>query len=98
MVQKDEGFYTVDLVIEWEGNRKVITVSRKQLEDGQFYNKLALESGDLNLFLEGNSDYETVGKFIMKYEYKGDEEVKTRSEDIKIDVRSVLGLNISNFL
>ena len=64
----------------------MITVSRKQLEDGQFYNKLVLESGDLNLFLEGNSDFETVGKFIMKYEYKGDEEVKTRSEDIKIDV------------
>ena len=61
-------------------------MSRKQLEDGQFYNKLVLESGDLSLFLEGNSDYETVGKFNMKYEYKGDEEVKTRSEDIKIDV------------
>ena len=64
----------------------MITISRKQLEDGQFFNKLVLNSGDLNIFLEGNSDYETVGKFIMKYEYLGDEEVKTRSEDIKIDV------------
>ena len=86
MVQKDEGFYTVDLGIEWNGKKKVITVSRKKLEDGQFYNKLVLESGDLKLFLEGNSDFETVGKFVMKYEYLGDEEVKTRKEDIKIDV------------
>lgn len=85
-MHKEEGFYTVDLSIEWEGNKKVITVSRKQLEDGQFFNQLVITSGDLNIFLEGNSDYETVGKFIMKYEYLGEEEVKSRSEDIKIDV------------
>ena len=85
-MHKEEGFYTVDLSIEWEGNKKVITVSRKQLEDGQFFNKLVITSGDLNISLEGNSDYETVDKFIMNYEYLGEEEVKTRSEDIKIDV------------
>ena len=86
LVQKDEGYFTVDLNSDWEGKKGVITVSRQLLEDGQFYNKLVLESGDLKLFLEGNSDYETVGKFNMKYEYLGDKEVMTRSEDIKIDV------------